>query len=327
MTIDDPLFPEREIADFLDAQQVAAGAPMTVESLGGGRSNAMLRVTRGDHQIVLRRPPSVAVEKADEGMRREFRILTALEGTPVPHPTPIALCDDPATIGCVFYAMECVAGVTPTQLPEALGPPEKARRDVTFAVTDALSTLHEVDWRGRNLEGFGRPEGFHKRQVERWTSQYESDGGRSINEVPAIGRWLDAHRPASWTPAIMHGDYHMLNVLIAEEPPVRVTAIVDWETATIGDPLLDLAGFCEVWCGAYQGGGWPERAEIVERYATHRGLERLPGLRYYEVLYNFRLGVLLEGVYQRSLTDASRAPDQLAADRAIHNFERAAELI
>lgn len=118
----------------------------------------------------------------------------------------------------------------------------------------------------------------------------------------------------------------MLSVIIAPDQLARVAAIVDWETATIGDPLLDLAGFCEVWCGACSGDGWPERTEIVGRYAERRGMGSVPDLTYYEVLYNFRLGILLEGVFHRSTQDATRDEDEMARDRAVHNLRRAAEL-
>lgn len=322
----DELFPEPIIAAWLDEQAIAPGAPLRVDRLSGGRSNVMFRVARGDRHLVLRRPAKVAVARADDGMRREFRVLSALAGTDVPHPEAVALCDDPERIGCVFYVMQDVPGITPTSLPDALGPVARARRDVTMAVTDALAALHEVDWRARGLGDFGRPDGFHERQVGRWTSQYESYGGRDIPEVATAGAWLAGHLPTEWEPTIIHADYHMMNLLVGADPPARVTAILDWETATIGDPLLDLAGFCEVWCSALRGDGWPARAEIVARYAERRGLAEVPDLRYYDVLYNFRLGILLEGIFQRSRHDDTREEDRIAADRAMVNLRRAAEL-
>lgn len=327
MTGPDPPFAESDIAAWLDRQGLAPGEPIGWEQLAGGRSNVMFRLRRGPLKMVLRRPARVAIANADAGMLREFRVLEALQGSQVPHPRPLAVCRDRDLIGCVFYVMEEVEGVTPTSLPESLGPAEQARRDVTMAVTDALAALHDVDWQARGLHDFGRPEGFHERQVDRWTRQYEEYRGRDIAEVAAAGEWLAAHLPRSWAPTIMHGDYHMLNVLIAQDPPATVTAICDWETATIGDPLLDLAGFVEVWCDAYAHNGWPTRQEITDRYASRRGLGSIPDLRYYQVLYNFRLGILLEGVYQRSRADQSATADTMAGDRALHNLRRAVELI
>jgi aminoglycoside phosphotransferase (APT) family kinase protein len=142
---------------------------------------------------------------------------------------------------------------------------------------------------------------------------------------------LDANRPDSFVPAIMHGDYHMLNVMIAPDAPARVVAIVDWETATIGDPLLDLAGFCEIWTSTTSstapGEGWPSAAEIVERYAATRGIDGVGDLTYYEVLYNFRFAVLLEGIYQRSLRDPTRPDQHVVGERVLAGVARAVEII
>ena len=124
----------------------------------------------------------------------------------------------------------------------------------------------------------------------------------------------------------MHGDYHMMNALIAPGPPGRVLAILDWETATIGDPMLDLAGFCEIWCPV-AGTGWPARQELLEYYRTERGLAPLGDLTYYQVLYNFRLAVLQEGIYQRSLRDPTRPDQHKAGTRALANNARAVDLI
>jgi aminoglycoside phosphotransferase (APT) family kinase protein len=317
----DPLFPTEPIAAWLDAQGIAPGQPIEATRLAGGLSNAMFRVQRGDRRFVLRRPAKVAIERADDGMRREFRVLSALAGTDVPHPEAVALCDDTTVIGCAFYLMGDVAGIPPMALP---ADPE-VRREATLAVTDALAALHGVEWRDR-LDGFGRPDDFHQRQVGRWTRQYDGYGTDRLPGVRDVGGWLEAHLPTDWSPTIIHADYHMMNLLVSDDRPVRVTAILDWETATIGDPLLDLAGFTEIWCSAFQGDGWPTRGEIVDRYARQRGLGDVPDLRYYDVLYNFRLAILLEGVYQRSRLDGSRPDDAMAADRSMANITRALEL-
>lgn len=309
------------VAPWLDAQGIAPGLPIACVPIGGGASNAMFRLTRGERRLVLRRPARVAIARADDGMRREFRILAALEGTDVPHPAPVALCEDRALLGCVFYLMEAVEGRPAIDLPESFD-----RRAVTHAVVDALAALHAVDYRARGLEDLGRIDGFHERQVSRWSAQYGSEGGREPARLAVVGAWLDAHRPSDWRPSLMHGDYHMFNLMLAPDPPPRVAAIVDWETATIGDPLLDLAGLCEVWTNAFGSPPWPTRAEMIERYAERRGLRTPVELRYYEVLYNFRLCVLLEGVFQRSRRDETRTPNTMAGERAAWNLARAEQL-
>jgi len=314
------------LASWLDGEELEPGGALSTEEIVGGGSNAMFRVTRGGSTWVLRRPRRVAIEKADEGMRREYRILRALEGTPVPHAAPIALCDDHSVLGCTFYLMGLVDGVDPFPAPAALDD-DAGRAGIAFALVDALAALHDVDWRATGLADLGRPDGFHERQVSRWSGQLATYRNRELPGIDAVMTWLDAHRPSSFVPSIMHADYHMRNVLVAPDPPARVLAIVDWETATIGDPLLDLAGFCEVWCGpASSDTGWPSRSQLIEHYREARGLAEVPDLRYYEVLYNFRLTVLLEGVYQRSLQDPDAPVQQMLGDRALVNLERAVEL-
>lgn len=318
--------PDR-LGPWLDAQGLAPGAPIAVDELLGGGSNAMFRITRGGTTWVLRRPRRVAIERADEGMRREYRILRALEGTPVPHAGPVALCDDHDVLGCTFYLMGLVEGVDAFPAPPALDD-DTGRAGLAFALVDALARLHDVDWRAAGLADLGRPEGFHERQVGRWSAQLATYRDRDLPGIDDVMAWLDTHRPGGFTPTIMHADYHMRNVIVATDPPPRVLAVVDWETTTIGDPLLDLAGFCEAWCGAAsEQAGWPSRGALVARYREVRGLAEVPDLRYYEVLYNFRLAVLLEGVYQRSLRDPDAPVQQMLGDRALVNLARAVELV
>ena len=129
---------------WLDEQGLEPGAPLVTEQISGGASNVMFRLERGDSRWVLRRPARVAMERADEGMRREFRLLGAFEGTPVPHPAPVALCDDHAVLGCTFYLMACVDGINPLPVPRGSTTPP-GRAELTFALTDALARMHEVD--------------------------------------------------------------------------------------------------------------------------------------------------------------------------------------
>jgi aminoglycoside phosphotransferase (APT) family kinase protein len=314
------------LADWLDAEGLETGLPLVVEPLTGGSSNAMFVVERGESRWVLRRPTRVAVDRANEGMRREFRILAALAGTDVPHPEVVALCDDHSVLGCTFYLMERVQGVNPFPLPAAFET-DARRAEVAYSMVEALAHLHLVDWGAAGIGDLGHPEGFHQRQVDRWSRQLASYEGRDLPGLETVMPWLGSHLPEEAAATIMHGDYHMLNVLIAPEPPGRVVAILDWETATIGDPLLDLAGFCEVWCPVAGGVGWPSRAELIDRYRAVRGLGALGDLTYYAVLYNFRLAVLLEGIFQRSLRDPTR-PDQVdMGERVFHNVDRALALI
>lgn len=283
---------------------------MTIERLASGKSNEMFVVTRGRERLVIRRPAALALDGADRGMRREFRVLRALDGTDVPHARAIALCEDPDVLGTVFYAMDHVDGFLPTEpLPEDFTN-DDGRREIALAVVDALAELHSVDWFAAGLGDFGRPDGFHERQRDRWLRQYSAYANQELNGIEAIGDWLAVHAPIEWSPTIMHGDYHMANLLMTRTRPTRVAAICDWETATIGDPLLDLAGFLRIWFEANPEGEWPDRATMIDRYASRVG-RATPDLTYYTVLAGFRLAITIEGIYQRSKADPTRG---LASD-------------
>ena len=312
------------LSAWLDAHGWEQGRPMTVQRLPGGTSNEMFIVDRGSSRSVLRRPAGVALQRANEGMRREYRILAALEGTAVPHPAALALCEDTDVLGAAFYLMEHIEGVHPVPIPPALDD-DASRAQVSFSMIEALAALHEVDWQRAGIADLGHPDQFHERQAARWSRQLASYEGRELPGFQRVADWLAQNRPVGFVPGLMHGDYHMRNALVAPDAPGRVVAILDWETATIGDPLLDVAGFCEVWC-AGTGEGWPTKAALMEHYAKSRRLESVPDLRYYEVLYNFRLAVLVEGIYQRSLRDLTRPVQENSGRRAIVNITRAGEL-
>jgi aminoglycoside phosphotransferase (APT) family kinase protein len=319
------LINERRLRFWMDGEGLEPGESLRVEPLSGGASNAMFVVTRGSSCWVLRRPKKVAVERANLGMAREYRVLASLRSTNVPHPKVVALCENQDVLGCTFFLMENIEGVSPFPLPADLDN-TRFRAEMTFSVVDALAALHEVDWRRAGLEGFGDPAQFHERQVERWSSQLASYNGREMPGFDIVAAWVNNHMPSHFESTIMHGDYHMFNILIAPDPPAQVVAILDWETATIGDPLLDLAGLVEIWCSLFTE-GWPGRQEMVERYREVRGLPKLDDLTYYEVLYNFRLTVLLEGIFQRSIQDPDRDRQDGIGERAMFNLQRAIELV
>jgi aminoglycoside phosphotransferase (APT) family kinase protein len=274
-----------------------------------GSSNEMFEVQVDGWRWMLRRPTKIALEGAGSGIAREYRLLTALEGTGAPHPRPVAFCDDETVIGSPFYLMDLVEGFEPLDpLPKPFLTDPSARHGIGIALVDALAELAEVDWQTRGLGDFGKPDGFHQRQVRRWHAQLESYRWRDLPQVDSIEAWLTANQPAGFVPGIMHGDYHQGNVLMAPDLPARVAAIVDWENATIGDPLLDVGYFLT---------GWPDpgetrrlgtriedrrdlatKAELVEHYEARTG-RQVGSLSYYMVLSLYKLGVMLEGIVAR----------------------------
>jgi aminoglycoside phosphotransferase (APT) family kinase protein len=303
------LVDEVRLAAWLDTIGVAPGVPLRVRRISGGLSNESIGVERGGERYVLRRPAKRALEGADRGMRREFRVLGALEGTPVPHPRPIALCEDASVADGVAYLMEHVDGFAPAfAMPEPFASDAALRREIPLAAMTALGALARVDWRARGLADFGRPEGFHERQVARWGRQlagYDASD-RDLSGLHEVGAWLEGHRPGddTWTPGIMHGDYHLANVFVAPAPPARIAAILDWENATIGDPVLDLATFLHL-RDARGRAHWGERDALIARWEEASG-RRAPDLRYWTALAAFKLAILVEGVRRRALADPTR---------------------
>jgi aminoglycoside phosphotransferase (APT) family kinase protein len=229
-------------------------------------------------------------------------------------------------IGSAFYLMEHIDGLTSLQaLPERFARDARLLRDVVLATVDALGRLARVDWRARGLEGFGRPDGFHERQVGRWLSQLDTYRAREIASIRDVAGWLSENRPTDWAPGIMHGDYHAANVLVAPDPPARIAAILDWENCTIGDPLLDLAGFLHM-TRTSERAGWADRAALIDHWERSSG-RRAPDLRYYTALYTFKLAVMLEGVYQRSLADPTRGDPGAMGDTVLQLAREAAAAI
>ena len=309
--------------DLLDRERLAAWLvarslvdrpdALVVDLISGGNQNIVARLGGGDRRMILRRPPRVVPDGRNAAMAREFRLLTALEGTDVPHASPLAICTDHDVLGATFYVMSEVDGWSPAasrSWPEPFGVHHglAPRRQLAFALVRGLATLASVDWQARGLAGFGRPDGFHERQVDRWTAHWDRFRFRDIPGLGEAGEWLRGHVPPEWTPGIMHGDYSFLNVMFGHGPEPSLAAIVDWEMATVGDPVLDLAWLMRQWPARAEDvhsryvdyTGMPLRDEMVEYY---RGLTGNPldHYRYYEVLANFKLAIVLEGGYARYL--------------------------
>jgi aminoglycoside phosphotransferase (APT) family kinase protein len=308
---------------WMDDQGLPPGEIQDVVPLTGGTQNILLRFERGGRRFVLRRPPIHKRANSDETMRREARVLGALTGSQVPHPGLIASCADEALLGAAFYLMEPVDGFGVGQgLPETHSSPE-AKRRMGFSMVEGIAELAALDYRTVGLEGFGRPDGYLERQVSRWQHQLESYSeleGYPGPDIPGVGQvaiWLEAHRPQDSPAGILHGDYHIGNVMFRHDAPV-LAAIVDWELATIGDPLLDLGALIAGWpdeegrtpLGSATSvmAGMPSAAEIIEHYAarSHRSLEAID---WYVVLACYRLGIILEGSHARAC--AGRAPREV----------------
>ncbi|NKI40569.1 phosphotransferase family protein [Streptomyces physcomitrii] len=277
--------------------------------IAGGRSNLTYRLTGGERPMVLRRPPLGHVLSTAHDMSREYRVMSALAGSAVPVPRMRAFCSDLAVLGAQFYVMDEVDGVVHRSATElsALDPAEG--RALGLSLADTLATLHTVDPGSVGLAGFGRPEGFMARQVARWRRQLAASRTRRLPGVTQLAERLEAGLPTAPPPALVHGDYRLDNVMFAARGTDRVAAVLDWEMATVGDPLADLGMFCVYWDGLSGLGeavppapgacpGWPDRAELVARYAARTGLP-LDALRWYIAFGFFKIAVILEGIHYR----------------------------
>ncbi|MFP6655223.1 MAG: phosphotransferase family protein [Myxococcota bacterium] len=327
----------------MNDQSLPSGEIGVVDRLLGGTQNILLRFERGGHHYVLRRPPLHKRANSDETMRREARVLAALKGTQVPHPRLIAACGDEVLLGAAFYLMEPIDGFNAVAgLPELHEGDTDIRRAMGFAMADGIAALGAVDYLDVGLDGFGRPEGFLERQVSRWQHQLDSYGelegypGPQIPGVDQIAVWLEANRPDGFTPGILHGDYHIANVMFRFDGP-ELAAIVDWELATVGDPLLDLGALIASWpdddgktpLGRTVGQlkDLPTATELVARYAE-RSSRNVDAIDWYVVLACYRLGIILEGTHARACAGrADRQTGDLLHSATVGLFERALTIL
>jgi aminoglycoside phosphotransferase (APT) family kinase protein len=343
VAIDQPAGIPREIVDldavssWLDGQGLPGGPITRVRQVGGGTQNVVLRMRWADRDVILRRPPPHPRASSNRALLREMQVLAALAGTDVPHPGFIAGCRDESVLGgVVFYLMEDVTGFNPGEtLPESYAADPALRHAAAVAVAGALARLAAVDHHAVGLGEVGRPEGFLERQVPQWLSHLDSYRelpgypGPDLPQVEEVARWLEARRPASWRPGIMHGDYHLNNVLLAPAAP-EVAAIIDWEMCTVGDPLLDLGWLLVTWPGDDQlgadlavgvelaaAGNLPGRDELIERYASDSDRD-LSGIDWYVALAGFKLGIVLEGTHARACAGHA---DEATGDR-LHRSAR-----
>jgi aminoglycoside phosphotransferase (APT) family kinase protein len=291
------------------------GEPIEHTFLSGGSQNEIYEIHRGDETCVIRIPPPTAPESRDEGILREWRIIEALDGTDVPHTAAVAMCDDASVLGRTFYLMGLVDGWSPMEIvgkawPAPFDTDLDARAGLAYQLVEGIALLSKVDWQAKGLEGLGRPDGFHERQVDRWTAFLERIKGRELPGFDVAAAWLRAHKPIDYIPGIMHGDYQFANVMYQHGAPAQLAAIVDWEMGTVGDPKVDLAWVVQSWPedtnapevadgGYVDMTGMPSRDQVLSRYAEVSG-RQVDDIDYYIVLAKWKLAVVLEQGFQRA---------------------------
>jgi len=287
-----------------------------------GYSNETFFLTWDDRDLVLRRPPAGETAEDAHDVLREYEIYLKLQDTPVPVPGTVAATDDKSVLGAEFYVVEQVEGRTYHDgEPEAIQSVE-ARRSVSEAFVDVLTSVHELDYAEVSLESFGRPEGFTRRQIDQWTKQLEwatakTKEIRQVPEITEIRNWLKENRPEQTAHTLVHGDYTLQNVMFAPNTPSKVMAAFDWEMGTLGDPFTDLGWTLASWrepsdppnpapefLPSYtEKEGYFTRDEFVARYEAQTGVT-YDDRTFYRVFGFYKLIAVCEMFFARYLDGA-----------------------
>ena len=307
------------LADYLKAQLGNLSEPLDIQQFPSGFSNLTYLISTSHQEYVLRRPPFGTHVGAVHNMQREYQVLSLLKPVYEQVPTPVLYCDDESIIGAPFYLMERVAGVIlrgttkNTELTPAL------MQQLSTSAVDRLADLHALDIQRTGLDQLGKPQGYVERQVTGWTQRYrraETDTVAAMNEA---AEWLATHLPPTdYTASFIHNDYKYDNLVLAPDDLTRITAVLDWEMATVGDPLMDLGTTLGYWA---EGSDNPAlkpfnltwlpgnltREEVAQRYAERRGIE-LNHLLFYYVFGCFKIGVIVQQIYARYCQGLTQDP-------------------
>lgn len=306
-----PLLILDAVTAFFDEQGLGAG-PLAWERIGDGQSNITYRIQRGDQTYVLRRGPRPPLPPSTHDMVREARIQQLLHAEGVLVPRILAVCSDESVLGVPFYVMSFVEGVVITDAAPPALTPAVQREATSRAVVDTLAQLHRVDVSRPGLAELGRPEGYLERQVRRFSGLWDTNTTRQLPQVQDLARWLETNRPESQGVSVVHGDYRMGNLLFRGSAPAAVLGILDWEMATLGDPLADLGYLTATYSDAASAPtvmeltpvtrepGYWSRAQLVDRYAEQTGLE-MAALPWYQVLALWKSAIFCEAIYTRWL--------------------------
>jgi aminoglycoside phosphotransferase (APT) family kinase protein len=305
------------LAAWLKGRLLGIEGPVTVEQFPGGHSNLTYLLCFGDSELVLRRPPFGSQVKTAHDMGREYRVLSRLHAVYPTAPRALLHCDDPSVIGAPFYLMERVRGVIlrHPQAPAGIDLPPERMRAISEAAVDGLVDLHAVDWRAAGLEDLGHPEGYVARQVEGWSGRWRKSRTDDVPDLDRAAAWLAANLPnnsgAALIHTLLHNDYKYDNLVLHGQSLDRIVAVLDWEMATIGDPLMDLGTSLGYWMdpddapelrllpgGPTRLPGNLSRGEVVERYARRSGRD-VSGILFYYVYGLFKIAVIAQQIYFR----------------------------
>ncbi|MBD2755568.1 phosphotransferase family protein [Spirosoma validum] len=310
--------------EYLREHAPEIGTVLEVQQFPGGFSNLTYWLKTTNQEYVLRRPPVGANIKGGHDMGREFNVLSLLKGHYAKIPEPVMYCETSDVLGAPFYVMKRVPGIIlrASMAPKINFAPERMRR-LSKALIDNLVTIHKVNIEGSGLAQLGKPEGYVQRQVEGWIKRYRAAETDKLVAMDYIGDWLQHNYPTEQAPAFLHNDYKYDNVLLAPdktsgEPTPVITGVLDWEMATVGDPLMDLGATLAYWSEASDSPAYRNfnltwlpgnltRREVVSRYAVQSG-RNLSQILFYYVFGLYKNAVIAQQIYARWKQGYSRDP-------------------
>jgi aminoglycoside phosphotransferase (APT) family kinase protein len=308
--------PVERLGDYLKERITA------IEQFPSGYSNLTYLIRAGDRELVLRRPPIGAKIKTAHDMSREYRILTQLYPVYKKVPRPLLFCGDESILGAPFYVMERVSGIIlRAQKPRGLDLSPELMRRLSETFIDNLAEIHSIDYESAGLSDLGSPQGYVKRQVEGWTKRYYNARTDDVPAIENLAGWLHQNLPAdSERPALIHNDYKYDNLVLAPEDLGRVIAVLDWEMATIGDPLMDFGTSLGYWVEATDPEEWQRsgfgltnlpgsftRTELLEHYSRRTG-RRIDNVVFYFAYGLLKIAVIVQQIYFRYQKGLTRDP-------------------
>lgn len=325
-----------QLAEYLRQHLPGEDGPLEVEQFPGGHSNLTYLLRRGGREYVLRRPPFGNVVRTAHDMGREFRVLSRLHRVYPFAPEPLLSCEDESILGVPFYVMERRKGIVLRKgLPRGLALDAERMRQLCLTLVDNLVSLHALDYRAIGLGDLGKPDGYVARQVAGWSKRYQDARTNDVPELEQTAAWLASHQPAESGAAVIHNDFKFDNLLLDPNDITRIVAVLDWEMATVGDPLMDLGTSLGYWVEAHDSDelkqlalgptalpGCLTRRQLVDRYVERSGRD-VPQLLFYYSFGLFKLAVILQQIYARYVRGQTHDPRFARFDESVAALGRA----
>ncbi len=329
------------LAGFLKSVIPNLDGDLTVQQFPSGFSNLTYLISVGETELVLRRPPFGTKAKSAHDMGREYRMLQALRPVFSFCPAPLAYCDDPAITDAPFYVMERLRGIIlRASLPKGMSLSAEQAHALCERTIDVWVQLHQIDYHAVGLAGYGKPEGYVRRQVEGWSERYRRAWTPDAPDFEAVMKWLlDCQPPDDQHPTIIHNDYKFDNLVLDTTDPTKIVGVLDWEMATIGDPLMDLGSGLAYWVDRNDPEpmqmirqlpthlpGMFTRAQMVERYAEKTG-RSIASFDFYYCFGLFRLAVIAQQIYYRFFHGQTKDPRFAMLVFAVQVLEQTARAV